>query len=157
MDTSSFFQYGDEVDQPAEVVFMDGCGAIEWSRVLEYTTRIPFRKGDIVIEQGQRDRVLLIVLEGQLETVVGTGRRRRRLAANPPGSVIGELGFLDGRVRSANVVAETDGELLMLPFTAFEAMAEAHPQVAHRMLLDLARILASRLRTTTTRLETGGN
>ncbi len=153
MDTSSFFQYDEASSEPPAAVFLEGCGEDDWAVLLEYTSRSRFHKGDLVIEQGQRDRVMLIILEGRLETVVGSGRRRRRLGSDDSGSVIGELGFLDGGTRTANVVAETDGELLLLTFTAFEAMAEHHPALAHRLLLDLARILAQRLRRTTARLE----
>lgn len=45
--------------------------------------------------------------------------------------------------------AVTDGEMLRLGFDSFEALAAREPILARDLLLDLGRILAVRLRQTT--------
>ncbi len=132
------------------MVFLDGCSESDWQHLTEFGERMPFTNGEVVIRQGDRDRSLLIVLDGELQTMVGNGRKRRRLSAVPTGSVIGELSFLDGGARSADVVAETDGEVLRLDFDAYETLVHRHPELAHRILLDLSRIAVMRLRRLTT-------
>jgi CRP-like cAMP-binding protein len=61
-------------------------------------------------------------------------------------SVLGELAFFDGRPRSATLDAVTDVEVVRLDAAAFARLSADAPELAHAMLLDLARILALRLR-----------
>ncbi len=150
VDTSIFFRYDPSARAEDEVVFLEGCSESDWQHLTEFGERKPFRSGEVVIRQGDRDRSLLIVLDGELQTTVGAGRKRRRLSAVPTGSVIGELSFLDGASRSADVVAESDGEVLKLDFDAYEALMHRHPALGHRILLDLARIAVMRVRRLTT-------
>jgi CRP/FNR family transcriptional regulator, cyclic AMP receptor protein len=62
------------------------------------------------------------------------------------GSVIGELSFFDGGARSATVRAVTPAVLAELSPSEFDALAVASPGLARRLLFDLGRILAQRLR-----------
>jgi CRP-like cAMP-binding protein len=68
-----------------------------------------------------------------------------------PGSVLGEIAFFDGKPRSASVRALTDTELLRLSADAFEVLSTRHPDVGRKILLDLGRVLALRLRHTEAR------
>ena len=68
----------------------------------------------------------------------------RVLAFVGSGDIVGELSIIDGRPRSASVVAVRNSALSFLSRTALEAFAEKHPQIC-RVLLTL---LATRLRET---------
>ena len=60
-----------------------------------------------------------------------------------PGQYFGEVALIDGRPRSADVVAEEGGlRTLALSKWAFDDLLEKHPEVAVPML----RVLAARLR-----------
>jgi len=151
MSTSSFFPYpvpsGDE--GPDELVFMPERSPAQWDRLLAFVERRGFRVGEHVIKRGDVDRALYVVVDGSLETRVTEGRSNKGVAISfPTGSVIGEIGFFDGRARTATVTAVTDGAMLRLSFEAFQALAVSEPDLAQAMLLDLGRILAIRLRQT---------
>src|SRR6266478_3052702 len=62
------------------------------------------------------------------------------------GSVVGELSFFDGGPRSAAVRAVTPVALAELTAADFEVLRKRHPDLACRLLADLGRILAGRLR-----------
>lgn len=148
---SSFFPYpvpsGDE--RPDELVFLPERSPAQWDRLIEFVERRGFRAGEEVIKRGDVDRALYIVLDGTLEARVTERRGGKGPAvAVPAGSVIGEIGFFDGKARSATVTAATDGEMLRLSFESFQALAASDPDLAQAMLLDLGRILAIRLRQT---------
>ena len=82
---------------------------------------------------------------GLLKVVMISPRGSERiLAFLGPGDIVGELSIIDGRPRSASVVAVRDSALRFLSRAAFEAFAEKHPQIC-RVLLT---ILAARLRET---------
>jgi CRP-like cAMP-binding protein len=60
-----------------------------------------------------------------------------------PGDYFGEIALIDGKPRTADVVAEADGlRTLAITKWTFEDLLEKHPEIAVPML----RVLASRLR-----------
>ena len=61
-------------------------------------------------------------------------------------SVVGELAFFDGAPRSATLDALTDVQVVRIDLDCFHRLSEAEPELAEAMLMDLARILALRLR-----------
>ena len=148
---SSFFPYpvpsGDE--RPDELVFMPERSPAQWDRLLPFVERRAFRAGEDVIKRGEIDRALYIVTDGSLEARIAEAGAHKGVAVPvPAGSVIGEIGFFDGKPRTATVTAVTDGEMLRLSFESFRALALSEPDLAQAMLLDLGRILAIRLRQT---------
>jgi CRP-like cAMP-binding protein len=130
-------------------VFLGDASAEEWGLIGSYSERRRFHAGDVIVKVGESDRALIIVLEGALETVAERRGKQRRLSPAPAGSVVGEVGFLDGRPRSASVIASSDGELLRMSFASFETLAAVNPRLGHRILLNLGQILAERLRALT--------
>jgi CRP/FNR family transcriptional regulator, cyclic AMP receptor protein len=119
----------------------------EWATLLGYTRYRRFNPGDNVVTAGALDQSLYLVLEGQLEVLADNGRRKyRKIASVGAGSVIGELSFFDGGGRSALVRAATQAVLAELSRAEFDALAAAKPVLARRLLFDLGRILARRLR-----------
>lgn len=64
------------------------------------------------------------------------------------GGVFGELSAIDGRPRSASVIARTDSQIASLPAPVFCEMLEAHPSVA----MILMRRLAAMVRGSTDRI-----
>ena len=150
MGGSHFFDYGTDSDEPVVVPrFLADASVDDWAVVVEHCERRAFRAGEAVVRFGEIDRSLLVVLEGDLETVAERRGRRRMLSPAPAGSIVGELGFLDGRPRSATVIASTDGELLRMSISSFETLAAANPRLGRMILFDLALILANRLRVLT--------
>lgn len=146
MDVSSYFQYEQAGAPVDELRFLGDATDEDWARLVGAGRRERFRAGDVVLAQGDTERSLFIVLEGTLETVLRTGRRQRRLSTTVAGAVLGELGFLDGAPRSASVVAQTDVEVLRIEFDDFVALSRTHPELTFRVMLDLARTLAMRVR-----------
>jgi CRP/FNR family transcriptional regulator, cyclic AMP receptor protein len=145
----SFFDYPNEpsaAPPPVELLLADASDE-EWATLLSHTRYRRFGPGDDVVTAGALEQSLYLVLEGQLEVLAEHGRRRyRRIASVGAGSVIGELSFFDGEPRSALVRAVTPAVLAELSAAEFDSLAAANPPLARRLLFDLGRILAGRLR-----------
>lgn len=64
------------------------------------------------------------------------------------GSMFGEIAAIDGRPRSASIIAETNALIADMPAATFTKMLAAHPDVAARVLrqfADLVRQLSTRI------------
>ncbi len=148
----SFFDYPGEPAAPAgETARLLGDATDEeWAVLLKHTRYHRFSPGDTVLEYGAAEQSLHLVIEGELEVLAPHGRRGwRRIAMTRAGSVIGELSFFDGGIRSAQVRALTPALLAELTPADFNALSAANPSLAWRLLFDLGRILAERLRAAT--------
>ncbi len=77
-------------------------------------------------------------------TMVSRSGTERILAILGPGAIVGELSMIDGRPRSASVVAVRAAALSFLSRAAFEAFTRKHPDVYKT----LVTLLATRLRET---------
>jgi CRP/FNR family cyclic AMP-dependent transcriptional regulator len=145
----SFFDYPNESPASSgnEGVLLADASDEEWATLLAHTRNRRFSPGDAIVTAGASDQSLYLVLEGQLDVLAERGRRGyRRLASVGAGSVIGELSFFDGGGRSALVRAVTPAVLAEMSRSEFDALAAASPDLARRLLFDLGRILAQRLR-----------
>jgi CRP/FNR family transcriptional regulator, cyclic AMP receptor protein len=154
----SFFDYPNEPRAAGntDMLLADATDE-EWATLLENTRYRRFGPGEVVVTAGARDQSLYLILEGQLEVLAPHGRRRyRRIATVGAGSVIGELSFFDGDTRSAMVRTATQAVLAELSRAGFDALAAANPVLARRLLFDLGRILAQRLRVAQRDLTTAG-
>jgi CRP/FNR family cyclic AMP-dependent transcriptional regulator len=140
IDASGFFRYPTEPPTQALPELLAGKSDSEWATFLAYTETVRFRRGEHVLEAGEADRALYLLVDGRLE---GPG-----LVVEPV-STVGEGAFLDGTPRAVTLRAATDGELLRLGWDAFEALAAREPRLGRELLLSLGRILAARLRGTT--------
>ena len=93
---------------------------------------------------------LYIINAGQIgisiEDALGV---RRRIAAFTPGTMIGEIAFVEGGDRSAQAVAEEESVLWLLKREDLPAIEAANPKIVHILFANIAREIAARLRSTT--------
>jgi CRP/FNR family cyclic AMP-dependent transcriptional regulator len=146
MDTRLFFTYPTAATESAgsEPGFLDDCSEREWTILLSHMQTRNLRAGEIVFAEGDLDRALYLLTGGLVEL---SGTQSSPSTVEAPAQ-LGELAFIDGDRQPATVRAVTSGEVLRLSFDAFESLAAREPRLATRILLDLGRILAARLRTT---------
>ena len=71
-----------------------------------------------------------------------------------PGSMIGEMGLLDGEPRSASCTATTDLTVAILPRDALLQLIKSKPAVAARFMLAMSKRLSDRLREANRKIKT---
>jgi CRP-like cAMP-binding protein len=148
----SFFNYpgGDTTadGDGGAAPFLADASDDDWDLIRAHAEVRHYRAGETVMAEGDADRALFVIVSGTLEAVVREGRRGRdrRVSAMEAGTVIGEVGFFDGRPRSAAVRAATDARLLRLTYAGFEHLAAKEPALGRAILFDIGRVLAGRLR-----------
>lgn len=96
---------------------------------------------------GEDGDALYVVTAGEVDIRLPTTQHHyKRLAKYGPGTIFGEVAFLEKSTRTADAVAVVKTKLLMLPRDGFEELAKRDPGVTHAVLSALARIQAERLR-----------
>jgi len=114
--------------------------------------------GTVFIEEGQTDNneFMALLIEGQVRAENATNAPGEDMVISviDAGSLIGEMGLIDGAPRSATCTALTDLKLAILTREALRGLIALHPAVASRLLLAVAGLLGVRVRENNRRLRT---
>ena len=106
-----------------------------------------YEHGERVIRQGDAaDSVYLVVAGSATVQLNLPGERRHRLATMGPGTVFGELALLDDQPRTADVDADGGLTCAVLRTEDLPVLDETAPGVRAKLMEQLARDLAARLR-----------
>lgn len=98
--------------------------------------------GFVLVAQDEPGDTLHVLESGRARVVrAGEGGRDVTLAHIHAGDLFGEMAVLDGRPRSASVVALTPVRVLVLGRDALVEHVNAHPTTAFRLLAEMARRL----------------
>ena len=97
--------------------------------------------GAKLFSAGDPSDALYMVLSGCLGAFSADPTRRRFLARIAAGDMVGEMGLISGRPRSADVVALRDTELARISANAFNEVLRGHPEA----MLRIARLTVDRL------------
>jgi len=108
----------------------------------ELTREQRFAKNAMILTAGDTGDALFVVRSGEVKVMlVGNDGREVILNVLGIGEHFGELSLIDGRPRSAHVVATQPSGLLILRRADFRRQVEQNPQVAWGLLVELARRL----------------
>lgn len=96
--------------------------------------------GQYLIEEGQQDDALYIILEGQAEVVVkSTGGDIVTLHLLRAGSMAGELGFIDGKPHSAGLRVIGKCIAYSLSRADFESFLKTDPDLMYKVMRAIVR------------------
>ncbi len=132
-------------------VFLPDATDADWRTLLRCVGTERFAVGQRLVEAGDPSDDFFILAEGTVAVQIRTTFGVKTLATLDAGSVFGEIAFLDGGTRTADVCAVTAGTVLRVTKAAFLSLQISDPQLAGRIALDLGRLCALRLRSTLNR------
>jgi glutaminase len=103
--------------------------------------------GETIIHTGSIADELLVILVGTVEVCLRQdGSRRQRIDVLSAGMCFGELAFMDGSPRSADVIALEPVRCRVMSRELFEALDLQRPGLKIKILAELSRQLCTRLR-----------
>jgi CRP-like cAMP-binding protein len=106
--------------------------------------------GEVLFRRGDRDSFMLAVIEGSVRVTLPSAEgRERTLAIFHPDDVLGEIALLDGKPRTADAIARSDGRLLVFERRDLLPVLRGTPE----MTLALLELLCARLRRTSDQVE----
>ena len=119
----------------------------QWRSIAPYLTRHDIRAGDLLIKQGDADRTLYFLAQGNLQVfVTGGAPGSNRIAILRTGSVVGEPGLFGDSPRMANVEAVTPCVVFALRGPRLEELAQRLPALALELLRAAGGVMAVRTR-----------
>ena len=124
-----------------------GLGDEELRRLAEAGEVRRASRGEILMEEGVPGRLLVVVLDGEVEILKRDGDDEiHRLARMGPDTVLGEMGLLLEEPSSATVRVTRPSSLFLLDRSRFRELLDRDQGSSAPLLLALARIVARRLR-----------
>jgi CRP-like cAMP-binding protein len=89
----------------------------------------PFKKGDVILQQGKKGAGLFLLLNGKLSVVKEADGKEIELAELGPGDLFGEMSLLTNQPTTASVTCVTDCFVLRLSKRNFDEVIMTHPQI----------------------------
>jgi CRP/FNR family transcriptional regulator, cyclic AMP receptor protein len=107
-------------------------------------------EGTTFIKEGDTDHTdfMLLVLDGEvtIETIVVSRTAPITVTVLGPGSLIGEMGLLDGAPRSASCTAMSNLRCAMLTRDALNELLDDEPRTAAKLMMAISLRIAQRMR-----------
>lgn len=122
----------------------------ELDHVLAFAVVQHYPAGAVIFRKGDPGRSLMLIASGQVQiSVSGADGKEAVLAVLGVGEILGEMGILENKPRSADATALATCELLVLQQRDFIPFLERNPRVAIRLLA----MVSDRLRRTSALVE----
>lgn len=117
--------------------------------VVSYMWAVGYAAGATILQAGDRDHTgyMLLLISGEV-SVETDGEDAAVIAVLGPGSVIGEMGVIDGAARATSCVVVSRVEAGALTRAALHQLIDEHPAVGAKLMVAIAQRMADRLRAT---------
>ncbi|MFW5332008.1 Crp/Fnr family transcriptional regulator [Hydrogenophaga sp. ZJX-1] len=117
----------------------------QWQGLADFLQPVSLQQGQVLIEQGVKDRTVYFVETGSLTVHYEDVKERVRIALVGPGSLLGEGAFFSHLPRSATVQAGAPSRLWCLTPLRFRELSTRFPQIALELSVAMAAVLARRM------------
>lgn len=104
-----------------------------------------FPDGQAIVRQGELGNEMFVIIGGKAEVRVNVNGQSRVVRELSRGDVFGEMGLIRHHVRTADVVAAEDVEVLVVNERFLTRMQRRYPRIGAKIFLNVAKILSDRL------------
>ena len=125
--------------------------------IVSYMLPRKIAAGITFIHEGTTDDTgyMMLLLGGEVtvENIVVSRKSPVTVTVLGPGSLIGEMGLLDGQARLASCTATTNIRCAVLTRAALEKMSQERPETACKLVMAISLRVSERLRETSEKLK----
>ncbi|MCK4378979.1 MAG: cyclic nucleotide-binding domain-containing protein, partial [Deltaproteobacteria bacterium] len=104
------------------------------SEIISRLEIMPVTRGDCLIEEGQQNQTLYIILSGEMQVQMQAGDQCIKLAKLGKGNFFGEISVITGRPAIATVIACTDGLLACMDRKLLDEIATQLPHFLRKVM-----------------------
>lgn len=101
----------------------------EFAKVIEGTTPRSYPPGAFIVREGERGNSIYIIVKGRAKAVTKVGGQEVALGLLNESDFFGEVAFLTGRPRTADVVTVLETDLLELPGESVSTILGQYPHI----------------------------
>lgn len=126
-------------------------GAVPWPRsslmaslpeadataLIKTGTPVNFARGNFLLREGEAGGILFLVLAGYVKVTMASVGADVVLAVRGPGDLLGEFSVIDGRPRTATVVALDRLSAIRISRSRFREFCAEHPAADHKIMQSL--------------------
>jgi len=140
-------------DPQKGIPVFDGLTRTQVHHVLMAGSIKDFQAGQMVFRKGDKGDAMYVIVSGQLMVVDNpvsglpdTNQRfKQTIATLETGDVVGEMGLIRSRERTATVVASKPAELLEINEKMIKRLQRLHRWTAHKFFFNLMKVLCDRI------------
>lgn len=124
-----------------------GVDANELTKLADYL--IPYRgpKDAVVFNRGDEESFMCLISSGGVHIFQNDDKKPAQFIASlGPENTVGEMALIDGEPRSAFACAASETVLFVMTRSYFMKLSEDYPLIWGKLVLQIARLLSSRLR-----------
>lgn len=106
-----------------------------------------FKTGETIFKESEDGQSLYIIRKGEVKACkTAPDGELFTLTIMKDGDIFGEMSFLDGRPRSATIVAVSDLETYYIDKNDFETLVDGNPRVIYKLLRNIVFTIHSIVR-----------
>ncbi|NMD08309.1 MAG: cyclic nucleotide-binding domain-containing protein, partial [Phyllobacteriaceae bacterium] len=114
--------------------------------LLALMEQVRLAAGDALILASQQEKDVFFVVSGQMGVhLPASSGNAIRVRSMGPGTIVGEIAYLTGHPRNADVICEEDAEVLKLSEASIKRLEENDRDLAALLMLIFSRSLAAKL------------
>ncbi len=128
-----------------------GLSASELDLIRPYLQSGNYPKGSAILRQGNENSTVYFIVEGKVAIQKATEdetQKVRHITTLAEGDSFGEMELIDVQPCAASVVCLTDTQTISLSNHALYLLSQSHLSVFTRIIMNLARDISRRLRST---------
>ena len=130
-----------------DLVFFSDLTDSELATVATVTKKQDFKLGDTVFKESEDGQSLFIIKKGEVKACkIAPDGDLFTLTIMKDGDIFGEMSFLDGRPRSATIVAVSDLETYVIDKFDFETLVDGNPRIIYKLLRNIVFTIHSIVR-----------
>ncbi len=120
-----------------------------YTKLANITVEKTYKPGDYVVRKGDPSDALYILVEGICDVKIEYGDKKQfTIHKLNSGDVFGEIGFIDGRPRSADIVAVEPSKVVALHREVLWDFAKSNPEIGLKIMHNLTQEICERMRHT---------
>lgn len=108
--------------------------------------RLDFKPGEDLIKPGAQGQFAYVILEGEVDVIIGTGKNEKKINKHGKNKLVGELSLLSETLTTATVRAATDVSALRIDKHVFLQLMESDSLIASQVASWVSDRLVSSMR-----------
>lgn len=130
-----------------DILFFSDLSDGELDTVSKIVKKQSFKLGDTIFKESEDGASLYIIRKGEVKACkTSPDGELFTLTIMKDGEIFGEMSFLDGRPRSATIVAVSDLETYTIEKSDFETLVDGNPRIIYKLLKNIVFTIHSIVR-----------